>query len=301
MLPVAGRLLSHIGMTPPSPIVIEGIAWLPWLAILPATALLCHERTRKAGLLAAAAGYGLAFVIGQLTPISGVALALLALAGLGATRESLGWKVAGHVLFLGITVALRMHVVPGFENPLAIHAVFSEGAAPFKAYLNLDKTVAAIWVIAAIRGIDLGGPVGRRIAGGAGIGVAGLLALGSVALGAGVVAFEPKLPEGGWLWLVNNVLLVCFAEEVLFRGYIQGGMRRLMGDRRFAGPAAIAAASVIFGAAHVGQPIEMQALTVLAGVAYGIAYERFGLIGAISAHSTLNIGHFLLLTYPWLA
>jgi membrane protease YdiL (CAAX protease family) len=43
-------------------------------------------------------------------------------------------------------------------------------------------------------------------------------------------------------------------------------------------------------------------LSAIAGLFYGVAYQRTGRVeGSILAHATLNTGHLLLLTYPALA
>jgi membrane protease YdiL (CAAX protease family) len=62
------------------------------------------------------------------------------------------------------------------------------------------------------------------------------------------VAWAPKWPDQAWLWLLNNLLLVSLTEELLFRGYIQGGLQRLF---RHEGLALLAAA-LLFGLAHLG-------------------------------------------------
>ncbi|MDI9654439.1 CPBP family glutamic-type intramembrane protease, partial [Burkholderia cenocepacia] len=48
------------------------------------------------------------------------------------------------------------------------------------------------------------------------------------ALAFGMVGWAPKWPPSGWLWLANNLLLVTLAEEALFRGYVQGGLTRVL-------------------------------------------------------------------------
>jgi membrane protease YdiL (CAAX protease family) len=283
-------------------ILLEGIAWLPWVVIFPASVLLWRDRTRSAGLWAIGAGYALASLVGQITAPVVFVLAALIAAGWAVMRGRTVWqRAAGHALFVLTALALRLHLAPGFNNPPALDGVVSAGAAPFKAYLNLDKTLSAVWVVAAIAWLDLAGPTIRRLGIGALIGTATFALLAALALGAGVVRVEPKVPAIAWLWALNNVLLVCFAEEVFFRGYIQAGLARLLAGRRGADWIAITIAAVLFGFSHFGQGLALQLLSIVAGFGYGIAYRRAGLPGAIAAHAALNVGHFLLLTYPALA
>lgn len=283
-------------------IVLHGLAWLPWLVIFPATVLLWRDRTRPTGLWAIGAGYALASLVGQLSAPVVFPLAALAAAGWAVVNGSSPWiRTAGHGLFILTAVALRLHIAPGFHNPLALDGVVSAGAPPYRAYLNLDKTLSAVWIVAFVPWLDAAGPTLRRAGTGALIGLVSFVALAALGLGVGAVLPDPKLPEMSWLWALNNVILVCFAEEVFFRGYVQAGLARLLHGRRGGEWIAIAAASLLFGFSHVGQGLTMQLLSVVAGLGYGMAYRRAGLIGAITAHATLNIGHFLLLTYPGLA
>lgn len=283
-------------------VVLHGLAWLPWLVIFPATVLLWRDRTRSAGLWAIGAGYALASLVGQLSAPVVFPLAALSAAGWAVVRGRSPWvRAAGHGLFILTAVALRLHVAPGFNNPVALDGVVSAGAPPFKAYLNLDKTMSAVWVVACVAWLDTAGPTLRRAGAGVLIGLVSFALLAALALGVGAVRPDPKLPEVTWLWALNNVVLVCFAEEVFFRGYVQAGLARLLHGRRGSDWIAIAAAALLFGFSHVGQGLTMQLLSVVAGVGYGLAYKRAGLVGAIAAHATLNVAHFLLLTYPGLA
>lgn len=54
------------------------------------------------------------------------------------------------------------------------------GAVPFKAYFNLDKTLTAVWIVACIRWLELRGPTLSRLGFGTSLGAVALfLAVGS--------------------------------------------------------------------------------------------------------------------------
>ncbi|WP_053845511.1 CPBP family intramembrane glutamic endopeptidase [Paracidovorax avenae] len=282
-------------------ILIEGWNWLPWIVLFPATVLLWHARTRVLGLWSVSAGYALASFVGQITAPVVFPLASLVIAGWAVTRSDRRLRIAGHAAFILTALALQRHIAPGFNNPLALTGTLAAGAVPYKAYLNLDKTLAAVWVVAAIAWLDTAGPAMRRIGHGMLLGGATFALVAVLAVSIGLVRVEPKVPPAAWLWALNNVLLVCFAEEVLFRGYLQGGLSRLLAGNRNAEWMAIMIAAALFGVFHWGAGVPMVCLSTLAGIGYGIAYRRSGLAGAIAAHATLNLCHLLLLTYPALA
>jgi membrane protease YdiL (CAAX protease family) len=114
----------------------------------------------------------------------------------------------------------------------------------------------------------------------------------------GIVGWSPKWPEQAGIWAVNNLLLVSLTEELLFRGYIQGGLQRCFRRLPYHDAVAILLASALFGMAHVGAGWEWALLAGMAGLGYGLAYRLGGLPAAVLTHFGLNLLHFSLLTYP---
>jgi membrane protease YdiL (CAAX protease family) len=115
---------------------------------------------------------------------------------------------------------------------------------------------------------------------------------------AGLLAWEPKWPHVIPLWALNNLLLVCVAEEAFFRGYVQQGLTTLLGQRRYATWLGLGVAALLFGLAHFAAGPAMMAIAAVAGLGYGMAYQRGGLLAAILAHFALNALHLILFTYP---
>jgi membrane protease YdiL (CAAX protease family) len=249
-------------------------------------------------LILLSCGYALAAYHGSLGLQSLPAFALLALAWAALRYPRLRW--VGHGLFVVLALALALHRLPGFDNARVIDAVvLSPGATPLTLYLNLDKPLAGFWLLLAcpwlilkrrgsLRGLAL------RV-----LGTVAIVLTAGVMLGA--ITWAAKWPEGAWLWAANNLLLVCIVEELLFRGYIQGGLGRLF--ERWSGGQTLAllAASVLFGVAHLGGGWQWLLLATAAGLGYGLAYRYAGLAGAVSCHFGLNLAHFGLFTYPLLA
>ncbi|MBI5426334.1 MAG: CPBP family intramembrane metalloprotease [Opitutae bacterium] len=219
----------------------------------------------------------------------------------GAPRGRRGLE-AGIVLVAA--VALMTHGMPGFANPRVIGPVrFTPDAVPFSLYVNFDKTLIALALLGLAHARVGSAREGRSVLGEvakiAPLTIAVVLA-GSFALG--YVRWAPKLPAEAPLWLAVNLLFTCTAEEALFRGFVQGGLRRAWAQRRGGNWLALAVGAVTFGLAHAAGGWKYVALATVAGAGYGWVYERTQRVEAsVLAHWSLNALHFFLFTYPALA
>lgn len=209
---------------------------------------------------------------------------------------------AGMVLVAA--AALMIHWMPGFANPRVIDAVrFTPDAVPFSLYVNFDKTLVALALLGLAHARVASAGEWRSVLGEvakvAPLTIAVVLA-GSLALG--YVRWAPKLPAEAPLWLAVNLLFTCTAEEALFRGFVQGGLRRVWVNVRGGHWLALAVAALLFGLAHAAGGWSYVALATVAGAGYGWVYERTQRVeAAVLVHWTLNALHFFLFTYPALA
>lgn len=274
-----------------------------WILVFLAAFLLEWTRLRLLSVVLLGSGYLLAFIAGLVDWRAGIVLALLlAVAYATAPRQPQALRVAGHVVFVAVALGLGLHVLPGFHNLRPIGPVqITPDAVPFTMYLNLDKPLAGFWLLLVWPALCL------RRNGWSGIGRGLLIAAVTavVCLGLGVALgkldFAPKWPHLGWLWALNNLLLVCLTEEALFRGYLQEGLTRRFSERAYGEALAVGIAAVLFGIAHAAGGVAYVIVAGLAGVGYGLAYRAGGLQAAILAHFGLNLSHFTLFTYPMLA
>ncbi|MFD4836927.1 type II CAAX prenyl endopeptidase Rce1 family protein [Achromobacter sp. NPDC058515] len=272
----------------------------PWSALFLAAAMLWPPATRRWALAPLAAAWAWALADGLIDPVALAWPALLALAAmLVRPQASPSARAAGHALFLVLAALLFLHLLPGFHNPRVIApAPLSPDAAPFGMYLNLDKPLAAFWVVLALAP-PMAAAAARTTLSAAFLAcMAAVLACLGCALALGVVGWAPKWPASGWIWLINNALLVTLAEEALFRGYVQQRLSERWRNRRWGAWAALAVAAVAFGLAHYAGGWQWMLLAGLAGAAYGAAYKYGGLAAAVLAHLGLNAAHFGLFTYP---
>jgi len=275
------------------PLVLLGLAiaaaWLPiprWRGIpLPAWVALF-----VAAILAGAAS-------GMLAP---AAVTALALAGALAAAARLAPRGRGWFMLLlaAWTLALALHVLPGFHNPLLVDGVrLGADARPFTARLNFDKGAAGLLLLAAL-GRPEGAMAPRRAFAWT---AAGALATAAAALGLatllGITRPEAKWPGFAPVFLAGNLLFTCVAEEAFFRGLVQQRLARLGG--RPAGVAAVLVASALFGLAHAAGGAATTGVAAVAGIGYGTVYAATRRLEcAIAAHFALNAAHFTLFVYP---
>ncbi len=245
-------------------------------------------------------GYGLALSHGDLTLPATITFGLLIMAGVCVTQfrqRPVVWF--GHGLFIALSIALASHWLPGFFSERVIAAQrFSEHAAPFSMYLNLDKPLIGFWILLACPWALAAVRAGRAVK----TSLLMLLSTSLVCLGTatalGVVGWAPKWPEQSTLWLLNNLLLVTLTEELLFRAYIQGGLQHLLRRLPYGGAMAVVLSAGLFGLVHLGGGWQWALLAGIAGVGYGVAYRYGGLQAAVVTHFGLNLLHFSLFTYP---
>lgn len=233
------------------------------------------------------------------------ALAALALlAALGAWAACARGKAAAllaRALLLAWCAALSLHLLPGFDNPVAIDGVrFASDTRPFTQHLNFDKGSAGLVLLALLAPrLRRGDPLRRFAAATALAWAATTVVVLGLALAAGTIRPDPKWPAQAPLFLAANLFFACAAEQALFRTLLHDPLRGAApaGSRR-AWAAALACA-LLFGLAHAAGGPWMVLLAGLAGLGHAWVYERTGRIEApILVHFGLNATHFLAFSYP---
>ncbi|SER07382.1 hypothetical protein SAMN03159444_03173 [Pseudomonas sp. NFACC02] len=245
-------------------------------------------------------GYSIALIYGQLSMPVVVTFGLLIMAGICVSHFThWGVRTFGHALFVALAAGLATHWLPGFFSARVITAVrFTPEAAPFSMYLNLDKPLIGFWVTLACPWVFTAVALRRAV-----ITTSVTLPVTAVvclitAMSMSLIGWTPKWPEQSGIWALNNLLLVTLTEELIFRGYLQGGLTRLLKRVPYHQPLALLLASLVFGLFHLGAGWQWAVLAGIAGVGYGIAYRFGGLGAAVITHFGLNLAHFGLFTYP---
>ncbi len=285
------------------------LQWLPTGVLSARWPLIPLTRNQLSWLLLALALLS-ALVLGALH--YGTLLGLLLWLGMlrWAQQRQGYWRYGLHASVIITCLALSLHLIPGFENWLVLSQVQAGPAsAVWSMYLNLDKPLALfvlLWILPQLTQQQARWtPSGWQAATAEVSFVAWLrwccwilLAislLSALALAAGFIRWEVKLPAWWWLFLLNNLLLTCLVEEAFFRGYLQQQLQQKLG----AWPALVMA-STLFGLAHLGGGWLYALLATVAGLLYGLIYLHTGRLWlAVLTHALLNLVHLCLFTYPW--
>jgi uncharacterized protein len=208
------------------------------------------------------------------------------------------------ILALLISVGLAMHFFPGFQHLLIFNAEhIGTNAIPYTLFLNIDSTIAGIlilglsctlidnwndWVLLAKQLLPI-----------LLISIPIIIALAIIL---GFVQFDPKIPNGLFIWALTNLLFISMTEEAIFRALIQRNIYIVFSNYKFAKEIAIVSAALLFGFIHFPGGAKYVLLAAVAGVVYGWTYAFTKRIEAsIITHFTVNLTHYLFFTYPALA
>jgi membrane protease YdiL (CAAX protease family) len=260
-----------------------------------------------------ALGIAAGYASGQLSGPAAVWIALLAGACYAYTLESPASsprlvavrKAASLAGIVTLSVALSLHVLPGFHN-LLIHppTKLTSRSAPYEQWLNFDKTIAGLLILGiCYRGlIQTRAQLAEASKRAAIPAAVTILVVVSASVASGFVQWDPKWTGQFWIWGSLNLLSTCMSEEAFFRGFVQSEIARHLGSRRGALPAAIGCSATLFGIAHIAGGWGYAGLASVAGAGYAIVFHRSKRIEmSMLTHFGLNTVHFLLFTYPTIA
>ncbi|KJY85248.1 CAAX protease [Vibrio galatheae] len=272
---------------------IDHSIWV-WL-LLSASILAAFLRAYTASLSLLAATLLGGFIASVLSP-QGLIIVVTFLAGTYYLKDkpSLPPVILSTVIIIG-SLALFLHLVPGFSNPQVLQNVQTGPlSANFNMYLNLDKPLAFFALLLAFPAL-LGESCKVNYRSVLLISIP-LFALLPIASLLGAIKPEFSLPNWWWLFAFNNLLFTCVAEEALFRGFIQQKL-----TNKYGAYIGVVVASLLFALAHfAGGPL-LIVFASLAGLGYGLIFLTTGrLWAAVLVHFLFNFSHLLFYTYPTL-
>jgi CAAX protease family protein len=246
------------------------------------------------------------FAAGILSGPAGLWILGLAVAVWSFRRTVVPWlRVLAFIVVAVLSGLLAAHAMSGYANPVVLRdVVLSPGAIRYTQYVNVDKTLAGVLVLAIgwFAPLRAGADWRAALRSAAPISGATVAVVMAASLALGFVRFEPRWTPLFWVWAPINLLLTCVSEEALFRGFLQREVGAALAGRRHAAPAAVAVSALGFGLAHAAGGWRYVLLATLAGTGYALACQRSGRVEmAILTHFAVNATHFLLFTYPALA
>lgn len=240
---------------------------------------------------------------GYLTFLAVLWIALLGLAArLAAQPVSMrSQRTMGTSTASLLALALALHLLPGFHNPVLIeNAHFSADAAPYTQYANFDKAVGGLLLLTFLcrrtRTLAESRELLRN-------GFLPILTTAPIVVGIAVALryVEPdfKLPAYTPVFLITNLLFTCVAEEAFFRGLVQERLATALGFGRIGGVIVILTSGLLFGLAHYPSGMTYVAISSVLGCGCAYSYAITRRIEApILTHFALNAVHFIGFSYP---
>ena len=210
-------------------------------------------------------------------------------------------------LLIAFFAAIAMKGGIPFSNPVPIFEgiKFSSISAPFWMGINIEKAVCGIiltaYIIKRAKTFSEWKTIFKEFIP---VLLILIILLFTPAIFTGFVKLNYKIPDGMYLFILNNLLLTSVAEEVFFRGFLQKKLFDIFSinfKMKDAAPLlSILITSVIFGLGHLYSGVLMAIFAFIAGIGYGYAYQKsWKLESAILVHFGLNITHFIFFTYPY--
>ena len=125
----------------------------------------------------------------------------------------------------------------------------------------------------------------------------GCLIVYAMALAIGYATIDITITPLVLVWLFRNLFFTVIAEEAFFRLFIQQGLQDSIKSVN-APIYAVIITALFFGLVHAYGGWQYWLLATMAGLLYGYVYMKTGRVeSSIVAHSALNTGHFVFLSY----
>lgn len=242
---------------------------------------------------------------GILLPTGASALAIFCAVTYGvSTTRCVWWRSALSVACAALALALAMHLVPGFNNPLAVASTATDAGTVSNAlYLHYDKGAVGLVLLAWLCRPTSSWAGWLRVCSRCLVwGSATALALLALAWSQDSLKFTAMWPSVAWTFLWANLFLTCLAEEAFFRGWLQDRWARMGKGHPAWVWAAAGMSAALFGAAHLPGGLLLAGLAGLAGLAYAGAYASCRRVEVpLLIHFMVSGAQFVGLTYPRLA
>lgn len=207
----------------------------------------------------------------------------------------------GFLVFLILSFLLLTHYMAAVPSlKIFDQLLFAKGSAPFDLYLNYDKVYLAVVLFLMLPRLERQVKLRNSVPTILKYYVIAVALLLPLALLLSYVKWEVHNNPYILIWVVNNFFFVAFAEEVIFRRYVQTGLLHYFRSTQYGDFLAIFGAALLFGLTHWAGGFTYVLLASLAGVFYGFCfYQTSNVRSALFLHFMVNLTHALFFTYPY--
>jgi membrane protease YdiL (CAAX protease family) len=251
----------------------------------------------------------LGLLSGAIMPMGLLGIALLTGFSYLSTRSDIKriLRIIAYFFSGVLALAIAMHQWPGFVNYVVVKEInLTERSTPFTLYANLDKGIVGLILLTffcvRIDSSESALSNLRKITVPAAITIVSVFGLG---LSTGLLRFDLAVKDYLIQFLFINLFLVCVAEEVFFRGFMQEALTRVFKHWKNSAIIALIICSFLFGLVHFNgkfPPVTVWTgvfLATLAGFGYGYVYMKTRRIEySVLLHFCLNALHIIVFTYP---
>jgi len=244
----------------------------------------------------------LALLADWIEPIALISLSVFALVvWLSTQNKSKLLSYGINALVVLVTLVAAARIAPGFTNILLLENTQLSTHTGWSALrFSADKVSIGLFFLVAYRDLlcqslkELKQAIAPKFI----LILSGCLGIYAVGVAVGFATIDVTFSPLIIVWLFRNLIFTVVAEEVFFRGFIQSRLQSSITSPR-APIYALVLSAILFGSVHIYGGWEYGLLATMAGVLYGYVFMKSGRIEtSIFAHSALNTGHVLLLSYP---
>lgn len=205
------------------------------------------------------------------------------------------------IIIFAIAWMLSSHLVPGFISWQIIYSeILSPDAEKFSLYLNMDKVIAGMGImvfgfIPLRRSIQIRHMIITMLP----ASILCILLISITALVMKVVNFDPKFPDLWITWILISLLVHSFAEEVIFRYFLQGGIQNILITYKYSPLISILVSSTAFTFYQAPQPTNFLISVFIASLFFAYVFHKTKRVeSSILLHFMVNFVHFFFFTYP---
>jgi len=244
----------------------------------------------------------LALLAQWIKPIALLSLSVFALVvWLSTLKKTKLVAVGVNTLVVLVTLVAAARLAPGFTNILLLEDTQLSNNTGWSALrFSADKVSIGLFLLVAHRELlcKTLKECNRILVPNIVPVIVGCLGMYLVGLMVGFATVDVTWSPLVFVWLFRNLIFTVVAEEAFFRGFIQSRLQSSIVSPH-APIYALLISAVLFGLVHIYGGWEYGFLATLAGILYGYVFMKTGRIElSIVAHSVLNTGHVILLSYP---